>query len=77
MADARDETILHQADVEEVIEENVTENFETNLGAVSDDAAIADLPAPSAAYVEAEQVAQQVAINKILSVLREANLIPT
>lgn len=77
MADARDDKILHQADHEEVIEENVAENFETNLGLVSDDAAIANLAAPSAGYVEAEALAARDKINAILSVLREANLIPT
>jgi hypothetical protein len=42
----------------------------------SDHAAIADLAAPSAAYVEAEALAARNKINEILDVLRDAELIP-
>jgi hypothetical protein len=77
MTDARDEKILHQADVEEVIEENVAENFEENLGDTSAQAAVTNLPAPSAAYVEAEQIAITNRINLLTQVMRDANLIPS
>jgi len=43
----------------------------------SDHAAIADLAAPSAAYVEAEALAARDKINEILDVLRDAELIPS
>lgn len=69
--------ILHQDDVEEVIEENVAENIETNLAATSDHAAIADLASPSGTYVQAEAVAARDKINEILDVLRDAGLIPS
>lgn len=71
------EEILHQDDVETVIEENVSENFETNLGAVSDDGVIADPASPGGTYDQAEVVALRTAIVAILNVLREANIIPT
>lgn len=71
-----EEDILHQEDVEGVIDEKVEEVLEEKLAGTSDHAAIADLAAPSAAYVEAEQVAQTNKINEILDVLRDAGLIP-
>lgn len=69
--------VLHQDSVEDVIEENVAENLETNLAATSDHAAIADLAAPSAGYVEAEALAARNKINEILDVLRDSGLIPS
>jgi hypothetical protein len=46
------------------------------LARTSDHAAIADLAAPSATYVEAEALASRNKINEILDVLRDAELIP-
>ena len=46
------------------------------LARTSDHAAIADLAAPSATYVEAEALAARDKINEILDVLRDAELIP-
>jgi hypothetical protein len=43
----------------------------------SDHAAIADVAAPSAGYVQAEAAAVVNAINGILDVLRDAELIPS
>lgn len=54
----------------------VTETIDEQMRRTSDEPSIADLPVPSAAYVEAEAVAMAAAINKILDVLREAELIP-
>jgi BarA-like signal transduction histidine kinase len=65
----RDDKILHEADVEAVIDEELED--------VSTHAAIADLAAPSSTYVEAEALAQRNATNAILAVLRDAKLIPT
>lgn len=47
------------------------------LEAASTQAAISDLSAPSAGYVEAEALAMTNAINDILGVLRDAGLIPS
>jgi hypothetical protein len=47
------------------------------MAATSDHAAIPDLAAPSAAYVEAEALAARNKINEILDVLRDAGLIPS
>lgn len=60
--------VLHQDAVEEVVNDQ--------LARTSDHAAIADLAAPSAAYVEAEALAARGKINEILDVLRDAGLIP-
>jgi hypothetical protein len=49
---------------------------DAQMARTSDHAAIPDLPAPSATYVQAEQVAQTNKINEILDVLRDAELIP-
>lgn len=46
------------------------------MARTSDHAAIADLAAPSATYVEAEALAARNKINEILDVLRDAELIP-
>lgn len=51
--------------------------IDTQLAATSDHAAIADLAAPSAGYVEAEALAARNKINEILDVLRDAGLIPS
>lgn len=64
-----DETILHQDDVEEVIDDKIDEQ----LGAPH--AAIADLAAPSGAYVQAEALATRNAINGILATLRTSGQI--
>jgi hypothetical protein len=64
----KDETIPHEAETVEAIDEQMRRT--------SDEPSIADLPVPSAAYVEAEAVAMAATINKILDVLREAELIP-
>lgn len=73
--------VLHQDAVEEVIDDRVEETaadtVDDQLVATSDHAAIADLAAPSNAYVEAEALAARGKINEILDVLRDANLIPT
>lgn len=64
-----DDKILHQDAVEEVIDDQ--------LSRTSDHAAIADLPATaSVGYVQAEGTSQNVKINEILDVLRDAGLIP-
>jgi hypothetical protein len=68
-----DDTVPHQDQVEDLVVEGV----DAQLMATSDHAAIADLGAPSATYVEAEQIAQTGKINEILDVLRDAGLIPT
>lgn len=69
--------VLHQDAVEEVISDELDENLETKLAATSDHAAIADLAAPSATYVEAEALAARGKINEILDVLRDSGLIPS
>ena len=53
------------------------EATDDQLARTSDHAAIADLAAPSAIYVEAEALAARDKINEILDVLRDAELIPT
>lgn len=59
------------------VDKHVADKLITYLGDASDHAAIADLAAPSAAYVEAEALAARDKINEILDVLRDAGLIPT
>lgn len=71
------EEILHQDDVEDVIDDKVEEVLEDKLGGTSDHAAIADLAAPSGTYVEAEALAARNKINEILDVLRDSKLIPS
>lgn len=51
--------------------------IDEQLVRTSDHAAIADLAAPSASYVEAEALAARNKINEILDVLRDSGLIPT
>lgn len=74
---SQDDTILHQDDVEDVAVDVVTDEVTTVLAAASDDAAIADLAAPSATYVEAEALAARNKINLILALLRESGLLPS
>lgn len=69
--------ILHQDDVEEVIQDQMSGTVETHLADTSDHAAISDLAAPSALYVEAEALAARNKINEILDVLRDSGLIPS
>lgn len=64
-----DETILHQDDVESVIEATIEE------GVGQDQAAIADLASPGATYSQAEAVAARNKINAILAALRTAGMI--
>jgi hypothetical protein len=66
-----DEDILHQDDVEQVIDEVI----EAGIG--ENQSAIADLAAPSPTYVEAESLAARNKINAILGVLRNAGIIDT
>lgn len=66
---AREEDILHQEDVEEVISEVIEEGVGQNQAAIS------DVAAPSAGYVQAEAAAARSAINFILEVLRNAGMI--
>lgn len=49
---------------------------DAQMARTSDHAAIADLPAPGATYSQAEAAATRNAINEILDVLRDAELIP-
>lgn len=62
------DSILHQDEVEGVVSDE--------LKALSTHAAIADLAAPSAGYVEAEALATRNAVNGILAVLRDEGVIP-
>lgn len=75
--DRPSDTVPHQDDVEDLIAAEAPALVDTQLAATSDHAAIADLSAPSATYVEAEAVAITGKINEILDVLRDAGLIPT
>lgn len=61
--------VLHQDAIEEVI----GDEFER----ASDHGVIADLPAASVAYVQAEATATRTTLNAVLDVLRDANLIPS
>ena len=72
-----DDKILHQDDVEEVIEDTVESIIEAELAALSSQVALTDLPAPSATYVEAEEIARVARINVLTQVMRDASLIPT
>ena len=84
-----EQDILHQAEVEGVISENLDERLGVNTVAelstlitttiateLGDNTALADLAAPSATYVEAEAVAITNKINAILAALRESKIIP-
>lgn len=64
-----DENVPHEAAHAEAVDDQ--------LARTSDHAAIADLAAPSATYVEAEAIAMTGKINAILDVLRDAELIPS
>lgn len=62
------EEILHQPDVENVIDEELED--------LSTHADIPDLVAASASYVQAEATATRTTLNGVLAVLRDAGLIP-
>lgn len=64
-----DETILHQDDVEAVIEAEI----ESGVG--ENQEAIANLASPGSTYSQAEAVAARDKINAILVVLRNAGII--
>lgn len=70
------DTVPHQDAHEDLITDMGPAVVDAQLAATSDHAAIADLSAPSAAYVEAEAIAITGKINEILDVLRDAGLIP-
>lgn len=61
--------ILHEGDVRDVIDDQLVDT--------SNQGVIADLPAASASYVQAEATATRTALNSVLGVLRDAGLIPT
>lgn len=66
---AANDDILHQADVEKVMRAIV------EAGVGKNQAAIADLAAPSAAYSQVEAANAQVKINQILAVLRAVGIV--
>lgn len=70
------DTVPQQDAHEDLVEQMGPAVVDAQMAATSDHAAIADLAAPSAAYVEAEAVAMTGKINEILDVLRDAGLIP-
>lgn len=72
-----DENILHQDDVEEVIDTKVGEVLEDHIEDLSTQVAVTNLPAPSAAYVEAEQIAITNRLNLVTQVLRDMGAIPS
>ena len=57
-------------------EGKVADAIDAHMQRTSNNAAIPDLAAPSAGYVQAEATAARDKINLILEVLREAELIP-
>jgi CRISPR/Cas system CSM-associated protein Csm2 small subunit len=59
--------ILHQEDVEKVIDQKLASN----------QTATADLAAASASYVQAEATATRTTLNKVLAALRDVGIIPT
>ena len=70
------DVVPHQDDQEDLIATEAPALVDAQMAATSDHAAIEDLAAPSAAYVEAEALAARGKINEILDVLRDAGLIP-
>lgn len=74
MADVQgnDDQVLHQDAVESVSEAVVDEAID----ALSTHAAIPDLPAASATYVQAEATATRTTLNAVLAVLRDIKAIP-
>lgn len=68
MAPEDDRLIPHEGAVEQVIDDELKD--------LSTHAAIADLAAASATYVQAEATATRTTVNGILAVLRDAGLIP-
>jgi hypothetical protein len=71
------DTVPHQDEHEDLVESMAPGLVDAQMAATSDHAAIADLAAPSATYVEAEALAARDKINEILDVLRDAGLIPS
>lgn len=67
---------MSSPDINIAHEPGVDKAIDAQMARTSTQPAIADLAAPSAAYVQAEATATQVAINKILAVLRDAELLP-
>jgi len=62
-------TVLHEVDVEKVIQSEI----EATVGKTG--LAIADVASPGAAYVQAEAVAVRDALNSVLAVLRTNGII--
>lgn len=78
MSDQHDgDAILHQDEVEEVIDAEVTEVIEDNIEDLSSQGVIANLAAPSATYQEAEALASRDKLNLVLQVLRDMGAIPS
>lgn len=63
------DSILHQDSVEGVVDDVI------EAGVGKDHAAIADLPAASGTYVQAEATATRTALNSVLQVLRDNGMI--
>lgn len=64
-----DETILHQDDVEGVIEDAI------EAGVGLDHEAIDDLEAASSTYVQAEATETRITLNAVLAVLRDNGMV--
>ncbi len=71
------DTVPHQDEVEDLVEDMAPAAVDAQLAATSDHAAIADLASPGSSYLQAEAVAARDKINEILDVLRDAGLIPS
>jgi hypothetical protein len=69
MSEMKDVNVPHESHVDEAIDDQ--------MARTSDHAAIGDVASPSSGYVQAEAVAARNAINAILAVLRDAELIPS
>lgn len=65
------DTVLHQDAIEAIVDERIDD------AALPEHAAIADVGAPGASYVQAEAAAARTAINAILAALRTANIVAT
>lgn len=63
------DTVLHQDAIEEIIDHRIDDQIQ------SKGAAIANLPAASATYVQAEATATRNALNSVLAALRAAGVI--
>lgn len=64
-----DSTVPHEAEHEELIDQELQD--------LSTQGVLADLPAASVAYVQAEATATRTTLNSVLRVLRDAGLIPS